>query len=180
MYRVFSSTVVFATMLLRLTHADTADLVGSWEFTDTDEDGTFVTRLTLEPDGGMQFTTLAELGEELLLRGGDDDDTGDGDAAFTGLARDLAQILAAGLGITGADYPPFEAGVIENLLAEVDAEAIEQIFVEAFEMPLVYSTAGDILTLIDTEGVATVWLKVGQSSAVAPATWARVKLLATQ
>ena len=207
MYRIFSSSVVFATVFLRLTHADPADLVGSWEFTDSDEDGTFVTRLTLEPDGGMQFTTLAELSEELLLGAGDDDVAGGDEAAFaglslgdleirasgsgrwtatedlltisvtevestvdgmtpeeylTGLARDLALSLAARLGIAGDDYPPFEAGVIEALLAEVDAEAVVQIFVEAFEAPVAYSTDDGILTLIDIEGNADVWLRVGQ------------------
>ena len=75
---------------------------------------------------------------------------------------------------------PFEAGVVENLLARVDVEAIERAFVEAFEAPFSYLTASDTLTLVDTEGLAANWLRVAPPSAVAPATWARVKLLTTR
>lgn len=88
--------------------------------------------------------------------------------------RRLANVLADALGLPKEGREGFEANTIAALLLQMDPDELTAEATRSFELGKAYTLEGNRLTLRDAEGTSR-WEREGVVSAVAEATWGRVK-----
>jgi hypothetical protein len=147
---------------------------------------------------GMTWTKVedslkVDIGEFDLQLDGMDLETyiAQNEGMVTALVNNIAQRLGEEEGLTGADLEAYKAEMVQQLVADFDQEEFEATMKEEFtslvdpteiqtSVPMgmegAYALAGNTLSITDAEGTTTDWIRDSPSSAVAPASWGRIKV----